>query len=180
MLRITIPAREFWDESKEEFIYTEAVTLEFEHSLVSLSKWESKWCKPFLTKNEKTYEEVIDYIKCMTITPNVSPEIYNLLTDENLEEINNYIEAPMTATTFSNENRGKPSREQITSELIYYWMIASNVPFECQYWHLNRLITLIRVCGVKNQLRKKRANREILSDYAALNAERRKKLNSKG
>ena len=180
MLQITIPAREFWDEGKEEFIYTEAVTLEFEHSLVSLSKWESKWCKPFLTKEEKTYEEVIDYIKCMTITPNVDPEIYSLLTNENLEEINNYIESPMTATTFSNNGKDKPSREQITAELIYYWMIVSNVPFECQYWHLNKLITLIRVCGVKNQPRKKRSNREVLSDYAAINAARRKKLNSKG
>lgn len=180
MLQITIPSRELWDESKQEFVYSDEITLQLEHSLVSLSKWESKWCKPFLSKDEKTDEEIFDYIKCMTITPCVSPEIYNLLTNENLEEINNYIEAPMTATFFSKDIDGRPSREQVTAELIYYWMIASNIPFECQHWHLNRLLTLIRVCSIKNQPPKKHSRREIMSRNAALNAERRKQLNSKG
>lgn len=180
MLQITIPAVEQWDERKQEFVTTKEQTLQLEHSLVSISKWESKWCKAFLTKQEKTIEETLDYIKCMTITQNVDPEVYNYLTNENIEEINKYIEAPMTATYFSDDKTAKPSREQITAELIYYWMIALNIPFECQKWHLNRLLTLIRVCNIKNQPPKKRSRKEIMSRNAALNAARRKQLNTKG
>lgn len=180
MLRITIPAVEQWDEAKQEFIYTKEQTLSLEHSLVSLSKWESKWCKPFLTKQEKTFEETLDYIKCMTLTQNVDPEVYNYLTNENIKEINEYIGAPMTATYFSDEKTSKTSREQVTAELIYYWMIAFNIPFECQKWHLNRLLTLIKVCNIKNQPPKKRSKKDIMSRNAALNAARRKRLNTKG
>lgn len=181
MLQITIPSRDdLWDESKGEFVTSKEQKLVLEHSLVSLSKWESKWCKPFLSKQEKTTEETIDYIRCMTLTQNVDPEVYNFLTDENIRDINAYIEAPMTATWFSNSSTGKQNREQITAELVYYWMIALNIPFECQKWHLNRLLTLIRVCEVKNSPPKKMSRREILSRNAALNAARRKQLNSKG
>jgi hypothetical protein len=180
MLQITIPAVELWDERKQEFVTTKEQTLQLEHSLVSLSKWESKWCKPFLTKQEKTFEETLDYIKCMTITQNVDPEVYNYLTNENIEEIKKYIEAPMTATYFSDDKTVKSSREQITAELIYYWMIALNIPFECQKWHLNRLLTLIKVCNIKNQPPKKLSKKEIMSRNAALNAARRKQLNTKG
>ena len=180
MLQITIPAVELWDERKQEFVTTKEQTLQLEHSLVSLSKWESKWCKAFLTKQEKTFEETLDYIKCMTITQNVDPEVYNYLTNKNIEEINNYIDAPMTATYFSDDKTVKSSREQITAELIYYWMIALNIPFECQKWHLNRLLTLIKVCNIKNQPPKKRSRKEIMSRNAALNAARRKQLNTKG
>lgn len=175
MLRIIIPATEQWDESKNEFVYTKSQSLSLEHSLVSLSKWESKWCKPFLSKETKTAEETIDYIRCMTLTQNVDPDIYNYLTNENIIQVNRYIEAPMTATWFNNNNKGKPNCEQITSELIYYWMIAFNIPFECQKWHLNRLLTLIRVCNVKSQPSKKMSKKELLSRNAALNAVRRKK-----
>ncbi len=180
MLQITIPAVELWDERKQEFVTTKEQTLSLEHSLVSLSKWESKWCKPFLTKQEKTFEETLDYIKCMTITQNVDPEIYRYLTNENINEVNRYIEAPMTATYFSDEKNSKTSREQVTAELIYYWMIALNIPFECQKWHLNRLLTLIKVCNIKNRPPKKRSKKEIMSRNAALNAARRKQLNTKG
>lgn len=180
MLQITIPAVELWDERKQEFVTTKEQTLQLEHSLVSLSKWESKWCKAFLTKQGKTFEETLDYIKCMTITQNVDPEVYNHLTNENIEEINKYIEAPMTATYFSDDKTAKSSREQITAELIYYWMIALNIPFECQKWHLNRLLTLIKVCNIKNQPPKKRSRKEIMSRNAALNAARRKQLNTRG
>lgn len=180
MLQITIPAVELWDERKQEFVITKEQTLQLEHSLVSISKWESKWCKPFLSKQEKTFEEILDYIKCMTITQNVDPEVYNYLTNKNIEEINEYINAPMTATYFSDEKNSKPSREQVTAELIYYWMIAFNIPFECQKWHLNRLLTLIKVCNIKNQPPKKRSKKEIMSRNAALNAARRKRLNTKG
>ena len=180
MLQIIIPAGEQWDEINQVFINTKEQTLQLEHSLVSLSKWESKWCKAFLTKNEKTDEETIDYIKCMTITQNVDPNVYNCLTKENIEQIKKYIEAPMTATYFSEEHSGKSSREQVTSELIYYWMIALNIPMECQKWHLNRLLTLIRVCNIKNQPPKKMSKRAIMSRNAALNAARRKQLNTRG
>jgi len=180
MLQITIPAVELWDERKQEFITTKEQTLSLEHSLVSLSKWESKWCKAFLTKQEKTFEEILDYIKCMTLTQNVDPEVYNYITNGNINEINEYIEAPMTATYFSDEKTSKTNREQVTAELIYYWMIALNIPFECQKWHLNRLLTLIKVCSIKNQPPKKRSKKDIMSRNTALNAARRKRLNTKG
>ena len=186
MLQIKIPATdpvECWDEIKQEFVLipgSKEQTLQLEHSLVSLSKWESKWCKVFLTDKEKTSEEILDYIKCMTLTQNVKPEVYNRLTQENIDRINKYISDPRSATYFSDNRIGKSSRESITSELIYYWMIALNIPFECQKWHLNRLLTLIRVCNIKNQPPKKMSRREIMSRNAALNAARRKQLNTRG
>lgn len=180
MLQITIPAREQWDDLKQEFIVSKEQTLQLEHSLVSVSKWESKWNKPFLTNQPKTREETIDYVRCMTITQNVEPEVYYNLTQKNLEDIFKYVDAPMTATTFSNNGSKKTSREITTSELIYYWMVALEIPFECQKWHLNRLITLIRVCNEKNQPPKKQSKRETMNQYAALNAARRAKLKSKG
>lgn len=180
MLQIKIPAVEQWDETKQEFISTKEQTLSLEHSLVSLSKWESKWCKALLTKQEKTSEETLDYIKFMTLTQNVDPEVYKYLTNGNIDEVNRYIEAPMTATYFSEDKTSKTSREQITAELIYYWMISLNIPFECQKWHLNRLLTLIKVCNIKNQPPKKRSKNDIMSRNAALNAARRKQSNTKG
>lgn len=180
MLTITIPAIELYDEINEEFVSIKGRTLQLEHSLVSLSKWESKWCKPFLTKHDKTAEETLDYIKCMTITQNVDDKVYNYFTTKNIKEVNTYIEAPMTATYFSNVKSGGINGEQITAELIYYWMIALNIPFECQKWHLNRLLTLVKVCNIKNQPPKKRSKRDIMSRNAALNAKRRKRLNTKG
>ena len=182
MLTIVVPETELFDESKQEFVKYEAKTLQLEHSLVSLSKWESKWCKPFLTKDEKTFEETLDYIKCMTVTQNVKPDVYLRLTRENVEQINKYIEAPMTASYIYEDNsgRGKINNEQVTAELIYYWMISLNIPFECQKWHLNRLIMLIKVCNHKNQPPKKMSKRDIMSRNAALNAARRQKLNTKG
>ena len=180
MLRITIPATEMFDERTHRFIITEEQTLELEHSLVSLSKWESKWCKAFLSKHAKTYEETIDYIKCMTLTPNVPDEVYTRLTRKNIEEINKYIEAPMTAAHFMEDRKGKSSSETIISELIYYWMIALNIPFECQKWHLNRLLALVRVCNIKNQPPKKMSKSELMSRNRALNEARRQQLGTKG
>lgn len=182
MLKIVVPARELWDERTQEFINIKEQPLTLEHSLVSLSKWESKWCKPFLTKQEKTREEIIDYVRCMTLTEDIDPIIYEYLSEGNVKQINSYIDAPMTATWFSEDDKKKSrgSGEQITSELIYYWMVALNIPFECQYWHLNRLITLIRVCEVKNQKPKKMSRRELMSRNASLNAARKQKLNTKG
>ena len=180
MLRITIPAAELWDEVNQEFVSTKEQTLQLEHSLVSLSKWESKWNKAFLGKQEKTNAETLDYVRCMTITQNVKPDAYRCLTSENINQINDYIDAPMTATHFSNEQQGGVNRETVTSELIYYWMIALNIPFECQKWHLNRLLTLIKVCNIKNTPPKKMSRQQIMSRNAALNAARRKQMNSRG
>lgn len=180
MLKITIPARELYDEESNRFFDIKEQTLCLEHSLVSLSKWESTWCKPFITKDKKTTIETIDYIKCMTLTQNVDPNVYYAITDDIIDQVNAYIDAPMTATRFSNEGRGRPNREIITSELIYYWMIALNIPVKFEKWHLNRLLTLIRVCNVKNSPPKNTSTREIMSQNAALNAARRKQLNSKG
>lgn len=181
MLLITIPLQsEQWDEEKEEFISSPGVTLQLEHSLVSLAKWESKWCKAFLSKNEKTAEETLDYIKCMTLNPDVDPDIYNRLTAENVKAVNEYIGAPMSATYFSDDKQSKASREVVTAELIYYWMIALQIPFECQYWHLNRLLTLVKVCNVKNAPPKKMSKRDIAARNAKLNAARRQQLNTRG
>ena len=180
MLRIVIPESELFNEQTGEFISVKKQTLQLEHSLVSLSKWESKWHKPFLGKEDKTFDETIDYIRCMTLSQNIDLNIYMFLTQENIKEINDYIGDPMTATTFSDDGNGRNNREIITSELIYYWMVALNIPFECQKWHLNRLLTLIRVCNIKNQPPKKRSQGQIMSRNAALNAARRKQLNSKG
>lgn len=181
MLQIVVPlSNEGWDEETETFVEPKKQTLQLEHSLISLSKWESKWCKPFLSKGAKTDEEILDYIKFMTITPNVNPDAYLHLTLDNIKAINAYIDAPMTATTFADDKTGKHSREIVTAELIYYWMIAMQIPFECQKWHLNRLLTLIKVCNVKNSPPKKMSKRETMRRNAALNAARRKQLNSKG
>ena len=181
MLTLRIPiSQEGWDEEKQEFVEPRCQTLQLEHSLVSLSKWESKWHKPFYSKKEMTDEEALDYIKCMTLSKNVDPDVYKHITRENVKEVMDYIENPMTATTFGKNDKGQVNKEVITSELIYYWMIASNIPFECQKWHLNRLITLIRVCSIKNTPPKKRSKREIMSRNAALNAARRQQMNTSG
>lgn len=181
MFTIKIPiTQEGWDEAKEEFVEPKCQTLQLEHSLVSLSKWESKWKTPFFSKKDMTSEEILDYIKFMTVSKNVDPDVYNHLSQENIKEIMDYINDSMTATTFGNDGKKANSHEVITSELIYYWMIASNIPFECQKWHLNRLITLIRVCRVKSNPPKKRSKRDIMSRNAALNAARRKQMNTKG
>lgn len=180
MLTITIPATEAFDEIKGEFISTKEQTLQLEHSLISISKWESKWCKPFLSKQDKTTEEVIDYIKCMTLNKNVSDEVYSCLTQDNITAINEYIAAPMSATTFVEDRQGKRNNEQITSELIYYWMIALQVPSQYEKWHINRLLNLIRICNIKNAPPKKMSKRSIASQYASLNAARRQQLNTKG
>lgn len=183
MLPITIPETELYDEINNEYIYVKAQTIRLEHSLVSLSKWESKWCKSFLsnlTNNGLTHDQTIDYIKYMTITKGVDPNVYLCFTSQHYEQINKYISAPMTATYFSEAKSGKLNNEPVTSELVYYWMVTHRIPFECEKWHLNRLLTLIRVCNVKNQPAKKMTTQELISRNAAINAANRKRFNSKG
>ena len=181
MLEIVVPiSPEGWDESKQEFVEPTTVTLQMEHSLVSVSEWESKWKKAFLSNKSKTDEELMDYIRCMTMTPNVDPEVYTHLTASNFKEIELYIDDRKTATYFSEDQGNKSAKEIVTTELIYWWMIALNIPFECQHWHLNRLLTLIRVCNIKNQPPTKGNRNDIMKRNAALNAARRKQLNSRG
>ena len=179
MLKITIPAIELYDETTNTFVFSKAQELTLEHSLVSLSKWESKWKKPFLSKGEKTFDETIDYIRCMCTTQNVESSVYKTVTNENLKQVREYIEDEMTATTFSNENK-TINREIITAEIIYYWMIALNIPFECQKWHLNRLLTLINVCNIKNSPPKKMSKRDMARRNSSLNEARKQALNNKG
>ena len=180
MLQIKVDDREFYDEVNNLFVTVNGGTLQLEHSLVSLSKWESKWCKPFLTKDNKTREETLDYIRCMTINNHVDPNIYLALTNKNIKEITDYIEHPMSATTIKENKNAKGGRRIVTSEVIYYWMVSLNIPFECQKWHLNRLLKLIQVCNAENAPASKLSKKQTARDYAAINAARRKKFNSKG
>lgn len=182
MLPITIPEGDVYDETTERFIHIKETKLQLEHSLISLSKWESKWCKPFLSQDtQKTPEQNIDYIRCMTINQNVDPNAYYGITPAQLKEIADYINAPMTATWFSEDKtKAKKNKEIITNELIYYWMVALQIPFECEKWHINRLLTLIRVCDVKNQPAKKMSKSDILSRNKSLNAARRMASGSRG
>ena len=180
MLTIIVPESEAFDPITETFFSTKEQKLVLEHSLFSIAKWESKWNKVFLDKRqEKTIEESRDYIRCMTITQNVDPNVYYSLTDQNYQEILDYIKAPMTATWFSNDNR-PPSREIITSEVIYYYMTALQIPFECDKWHLNRLMTLIHVCSEKNKSPTKMGRKAVMSKNQALNQLRRQRLGTTG
>lgn len=179
MLKITIPASEQYDPVANEFIYTKEQTIAMEHSLLSVAKWEAKWKKPFLSKDQKTQEESIDYFKCMTITQNVDPMVYNAI-DENLtKQITDYIDDTHTATWFSEEN-GSRSRDVITAEVIYYSMFANGIDKECEKWHLNRLLTLIRVFSEKNKPEKKIPRNKLYSRNTALNKARRKQRHTRG
>ncbi|MBO7422995.1 MAG: hypothetical protein J6T99_06360 [Oscillospiraceae bacterium] len=179
-LSVTIPAAELFDEGSGEFIIVAEQKLQLEHSLVSLAKWEAKYCKPFLTPDNKSRDECVDYVRCMTLTQNVPSNVYKAIPDSVMAQVNEYIERPMTATWFS-ENKNTPkSREVVTAELIYYWMIALNVPFECQKWHLNRLLTLIRVCNEKNTPPKKMSRNELYGRNRSLNASRKSRLHTRG
>lgn len=180
MLEIVIPEGEVFNDDTQSFIKIKRCKLRLEHSLLSVSRWESRWEKPFLSKEQKTMEETIDYVKCMTINGGIPEETYLALTQNDYLAIRAYIESPMTATTFSKAFQTKVSREVITSEIIYFWMISQQIPFECEKWHLNRLLTLIKVCSIKNAPEKKRSKRDIMSRNAQINAKRRSKLKSKG
>ena len=179
MLELVIKDIEVYDEGKSEFIIIKGKTLQVEHSLVSISKWESRWNKPFLSKKPKTVEETIDYIRCMTITQNVKNEIYNNLTNDNIETVSKYIVSPMSATFF-NDIDNSPSKEIITSEIIYYWMITYNIPIKCEKWHLNRLLTLIKVCSKKNDKPKKMSKSEIINRNRRLNEQRKQQYKTNG
>ena len=179
MLRLIVPEKELYDERTGLFVRTKKQVLQLEHSLVSLSKWESKWHKPFLSKNEKSGEEMLDYIRCMTITQNVPDEVYFALDTNELMKINDYLNDSMTATTIAKQ-QGKSRGEIITSEIIYYWMISLQIPFECEKWNLNRLLTLIEVCNIKNSPGKKMSKSEIMRRNRTLNAARKQQMHTRG
>ena len=179
MLKIVVSGPEFYDEKKSEFRTEGDIELRFEHSLIAISKWESIWEIPFLTDKDKTEEQTLSYIKLMCLDE-VSDEVFDRLSNDNVLAINQYIAKKNTATWFTEEKNPKKPSETITSELVYYWMVAMNIPFECETWHINRLMTLIRVYNVKNSPDKKMSRSEILARNRRLNAERRQKLNTKG
>lgn len=180
MLTIVVPGIELFDEATQEFVNADGFVLELEHSLISLSKWESKYEKPFLTKDNKTNEEVTEYIKAMILNPNFPPEVISRLSQENMDLITKYLDSKMSATWFSDTKVTPKNREIITAELIYYWMISLNIPMECQYWHLNRLFTLIKIFNVKNATPKKMSRSEIVARNRELNAQRKAKYGTSG
>lgn len=181
MLHLTIPAREYYDENTNEFIQIKEQTLTMEHSLISLSKWEAKWKKPFLSKERKSPEEVLDYLRCMTIGREVDPLVYRSISQENVDAVVEYINDPMTATIITDLTPRTGRNRIVTSEVIYYWMIAQNIPPEYEKWHLNRLMTLIKVCSIENNPNKKKMSRsEIARQNHAINAARRAKYRTKG
>jgi len=181
MLKIIIPAQELFDSDKNEFhLIDKQQVLVLEHSLLSISKWESKWHKPFFGTKDKTNIELIDYIKCMTLNQGIDDYAYYALNPNDIAQINMYIEDPMTACWFPKEET-KANREIITSDLIYYWMVALNIPFDpCQKWHINRLLTLVRVCNVKNAPAKKMNRRQVMNQNRELNRARRSMNHSTG
>lgn len=180
MLRITVLGSELFDEESSTFTTVGDFDLDLEHSLLSVSKWESKFKKPFLSNEDKTLEETLYYIAAMIITPNYPIDTLLRLSKENFMEINDYIESSESATTFGQMPDRKVRGEIVTSELIYYWMVAFNIPFECEKWHLNRLFSLIRICNVKNSPQKKMSRSEIAARNRELNAQRRARLGTSG
>jgi hypothetical protein len=179
MLEITIPGGEFYDEETETFLEADGHTLRLEHSLVSLSKWEEKWEKPFLTNLSKTVEESLDYVRCMSLD-DIPEGVLQNIDDSIMKQIFDYMERPMTATTIGDRHKGRGSREVVTAELIYYWMVALGIDFQCQYWHLNRLLTLVTVCNIKNQPGKKLSKAAVAKRNRNLNAARKAKYNTRG
>ncbi len=182
MLSITLPAVELYDESTNSFSYINGQTVMLEHSLVSISKWESTWKEPFLSDKAKTRAQTVDYIKCMTITQNVNPILYQNLSKETVDKVQAYMNNSMTATWFSKKENERQTRGRVvTSELIYYWMIESGIPMECQKWHINRLMTLIQVCNEERKAadpnnHKKMNPREMARSRSALNAQRKARM----
>lgn len=184
-LKIEVRGSELFDEETERFIEVKPTVLNLEHSLIAISKWESKYHIPFLGQTEKTPEQLEYYFRCMTINQNVDPNVYKGLTASQQKEIVDYIHDPMTATWFGDDKKpglgkGKKKPEVITSELIYYWMVAHNIPSEYEKWHLNRLLTLIQVCNSYNQPPKKMSRNEIVRNNDALNAARRAAMKTRG
>lgn len=185
MLRLQIPETEFWDDEEERFYKVNPCILQLEHSLISLSRWECKYKRPFLSDDQKTVGEIIDYVRMMTITKTDNDLVYTVIQQNTdlLNQIKEYLDDSMTATTFAleeAEDKYNPKKSVITAEIIYYWMVTFRIPPEYEKWHLNRLFTLIRVCSIKNSPQKKRSRRDVYQMHRELNAKRRAAMNSTG
>jgi hypothetical protein len=181
MLEITIQGDELWDEDAEQFVYTDSVVVQFEHSLVSLSKWEARFHKLFLTDEKRSDEEMIGYVEAMVMTPGIGAEVLHRMSEEQISRINDYINDPMTGTTISQlPQTGPRSSERISSELIYFWMSHYSIPYEARDWHLNRLFTLIKIHHAKNQKERKVPRQKVAQSNAEINAARRAASGSKG
>lgn len=180
MFQLRIDDAMFFDEATETRVMVKGQTLQLEHSLVSVSKWEAKWKKPFLSGEARTRDEILDYIRFMTITQNVNPILYSLVTNEQIRAIQQYMDDPMTATTFTKQEGKGGSIKATTNEEIYYAMAAYQIPFSCEKWHLNRLLTLIRVADERNKPKKNISRGDLARRTRSLNAARRAKLRSKG
>lgn len=179
-IKINIPSQELFDESTGEFIKIDETNIVLEHSLVSISKWESKWHIPYLNNKEKTVEQAVDYLRCMTITQNVNKDIYKYIPESEIKRLDEYINDPMTATTITKQEGKGGSRKVLTAEVIYFYMLSYNIPADFDKWHLNRLLTLIEVFNEENKPKKKMSTQQAISRYASLNAARRAKLHSAG
>lgn len=180
MLKIKIPKNELFNDRTGEFLEIPEQELTLEHSLVSVSKWESKWKKPFLDSKGRTTQEIIDYIRCMTLTQNVKPEVYKGIDQRIIQQVLDYMDDSMTATWFSNEPKGKTNKRVVTSELIYCWMFNLGIPIECQKWHLNRLMTLIKVCDLEGAPKKKMKGAELAKHNRSLNEARKARMKTNG
>jgi len=180
MLEIFVEEGELFDESTLRVIKTNPIHLKLEHSLLSIAKWESKWHIPFLQESERTQEQFLDYVRCMTITQNVEPSVYKILPAKTIYEIKSYIDDPMTATWFNKESNSKKGGRVVTSELVYCWMAQCQIPFDCEKWNFNRLITLIRVCSIENSPKKKMSGKNVLKQNASLNAKRKQAMHTRG
>lgn len=180
MYKLVVEGKELFDEATGRFVYTKAQTFRLEHSLISISKWESKWHKPFLKEDGRTHEEELDYVRCMVIDQEPDEGTLHSLTNQQLKDVFSYVNDSMTATWFNERDKKPPSRKIITSELIYYWMVALQIPFSCEKWHLNRLLTLIKICNIENSPKKKQSKKEQMAERRSLNAARRQKYHTKG
>lgn len=178
MLKLEIPDREGFNERTMEFVEIKGCTLHLEHSLIAISKWESKWHKPFLSKEKHSIVEIKDYVRCMCLDSNIDEKVFQFLTQRDLNIIMEYIDDPMSGTTFGKQDDNEENKEIMSSELLYYYMVANEIPFECQKWHINRLLTLLRICGIKNSVntKPKHSKNQLLEKYAAIHqANKRKK-----
>jgi hypothetical protein len=181
VLTITLDGDEMWDEEAQRFFYMDGIVLQFEHSLVSLSKWEARFKKLFLTKDQKTDEEMVGYVEAMLLTPDVGREVLDRLSEDNVKAIDDYINDPMTGSIVAEmPDQGRKSSERISSELIYFWMSQYQIPIECEHWHLNRLFTLIKIHHAKSQKPKKMSTQKQAQTMAEINAARKKKLGTSG
>ena len=174
MLQIKVPGKEFWNSELQEFIYTKDITLHLKHSLVSLTRWEQHYKRRFLDDGPKNEEEYRFYIQCMTLNKDVDPLVYTVLQEDDIKKVTDYLHDSMTATTLPKQNNNRSNSEKLSSELIYYYMSALNIPFECEKWFLNNLIILISIASIKNNPQEKKS-KPSWSSIRALNAVRNAK-----